>query len=78
MDLDPHLLLTNAADRSIGRRSSEWKEAPLPPGKKSVILLIFLIDVIGGRGKGESPMGLGRLPERLAGVDRKARAYNVE
>jgi hypothetical protein len=78
MDVDPHLLLANDADPSIGRRSSGWKETPLPPVKKSVMLLIFLVDVIGGRGKGENPISPGCLPERLADMDRRARTYNRE
>jgi hypothetical protein len=45
---------------------------------KSVILLIFLVDVIGGRGKGENPIGPGCLPEWLAGMDRRARTYDGE
>jgi len=78
MNLDPHVLRANDADRAIGRRSSGWQEAPLPPVKKSVMLLIFLVDVIGGRGKGENPIGPGCRPEWLAGMDRRARTYNVE
>jgi hypothetical protein len=78
MNVEPHVLLTNDADPLIGRRSSRWKEAPLPPVKESVILLIFLVDVIGGRGKGENPIGPGCLPERLADMDRRARTYHRE
>jgi hypothetical protein len=78
MGLDPHLLLANDADPSVGRRFSGWKKTPLPPAKKSVILLIFLVDVIGGRGKGENPIGPGCLPEWLADMDRRARTYNRE
>jgi hypothetical protein len=78
MVLDRHVLLANDADPSIGRRSSGWKETPLPPVKKSVMLLIFLIDVIGGRGKGENSIGPVCLPERLAGMDHRARTYSAE
>lgn len=78
MAFDLHLLLANDANPFIGRRSSGWKETPLPPVKKSVMLLIFLVDVIGGRGKGENPIGPGCLPERLADMDRRARTYNRE
>jgi hypothetical protein len=78
MVLDLHVLLGKDADPSIGRRSSGWKKTPLPPVKKSVMLLIFLIDVIGGRGKGENPIGPGCLPERLVGMDHRARTYNGE
>jgi hypothetical protein len=53
MDLDPHVLLANKTDPFLGRRSSGWKRTPLPPVKKFAILLIFLVAVIGGRGKGE-------------------------
>jgi hypothetical protein len=53
MNLDLHVLLANETDPFLGRRSSGWKRIPLPPVKKIVILLFFLVDVIGGRGKGE-------------------------
>ena len=78
MVLDPHLLLVNDADRSIGRRSSGWESTLLAPGKKFAILLFFLLDVIGGRGKGGNPIGQVGFPDRLAGLDHRAQIHRVE